>query len=330
MVKLNAGFVGTSRAQQELLEDAAIVAPRDTTVLVTGESGTGKELLAQYLHRHSSRREAPFITCDCAAISSSLCESELFGYRRGAFTGALRDAPGYMAASDSGTLFLDEIGELNLESQTRLLRFLEERTVVPVGDVTPRRLDVRVVAATNQDLEGLVGGGRFREDLFFRLNVINLHLPPLRQRREDVEPLAEYFRRHFALEHRKTVVGFTPQAKELLFSWEWPGNVRELRNAVERAVVMCRGTWIDCADLPARVLRAESSPAPRPAPAAAPAEESAQATSFADRTMMFQRRLLEDTLAEVNGSRREAARRLQLSAHQLKYLVAKLDLSPQR
>ncbi len=319
MVRPKSGFVGSSSALQELLEDVELVAPRDTTVLVTGESGTGKELLAQHIHRLSPRRDGPFVTCDCAALSPSLCEGELFGYRRGAFTGALRDTPGYLASSDGGTLFLDEIAELNAASQTRLLRFLEQRTVVPLGEVAPRPLDVRIVAATNRELDEMIETGQFRDDLYFRLNVINLRVRPLRERPDDLLPLAEYFRRHFALKHGKRVVGFTPQAEQALRAWHWPGNVRELRNAVERAIVLCRGTWIDRSDLPERILGNNGN-----ASASVPPTPVTQ--SFAERTLDFQRRLLRQTLAAVNGDRREAARRLQLTAHQLKYLISKLEL----
>jgi two-component system response regulator HydG len=327
MVKATNGFVGASGALTDLLADAELVAPRDTTVLLTGESGTGKELVARHIHRLSSRRDGPYVTCDCAALTPSLCEGELFGYRRGAFTGALRDSPGYLPSSHEGTLFLDEVGELGPASQTRLLRFLGERTVVSLGDVRPRRLDVRIIAATNRNLEEMVAAGRFREDLYFRLNVVNLRLTPLRDRVEDVLPLAEYFRRHFAVRHEKRVVGFTPQAEQALRAWRWPGNVRELKNAVERAVVLCRGTWIDRDDLPAPVLQPEEAYERETGASIGAAEGSPRDLSFQELTREFQRRLLTETLGAVQGNRREAARRLRLTPHQLKYLIGKLGLS---
>jgi len=328
MVTIRDGFVGASSALRELMRDAALVAPCDATVLLTGESGTGKELVAKYIHRLSPRREGPYVTCDCAALTPSICEGELFGYRRGAFTGAVCESPGYLRASDGGTLFLDEVAELDPASQTRLLRFLEEKTVVPLGEVEPRRLDVRIVAATHRDLGKLVAEGRFREDLFFRLNVVNLRIKPLRERVEDILPLCEYFRRYFAVRHSKRVVGFTPQALEALRSWGWPGNVRELRNAVERAVILCRGTWIDRPDLPEEIARGGGPGAdcgPRENPRFEPRD--GDGASFAERTRGFQRRLLEETLKAAGGDRKKAAERLRLTPHQLKYLIGKLGLA---
>ena len=306
-------FVGKSTAHHTLLAEAGRVAPRDTTVLLTGESGTGKELVARYIHRLSPRCDAAYVTCDCAALPAGTLEGELFGHRRGAFTGAFRDAPGYMASSDRGTLFLDEVGELDLRAQTRLLRFLEARTVTPLGAVWPRELDVRIIAATNRDLDGMLQQGMFRDDLYYRLNVVNLHVAPLRERREDILPLADHFRCVFAAAGRKTVVGFTPQARDALLAWSWPGNVRELRNAVERAVIMCRGTWIDRADLPARM--GGPGLAVRKAP-----------RSFAEPTARFQRGMPADALRAAGGDRRRAAQALDLTAHQMKYLVRKLGL----
>ncbi len=321
MREVNETLVGTSGALRRLLDDAGAVASCDTTVLLTGESGTGKELLARYIHRRSRRRDEPYVTCDCATLSPSLIESELFGFRRGAFTGALRDSPGYLASSHGGTLFLDEVGELDLHAQARLLRFLEERTIVPVGEVAPSRLDVRVIAATNCDLEVMTHARRFREDLFYRLNVVNLHVRSLRERPEDVAALAEHFRAGFAIAHGKTVVGFTPQASEALGAWHWPGNVRELRNAVERAVLLCRGTWIDREDLPPAVV---SGARVRTA-----LEEARTDGSFAGSTERFQRRLLFSVLRETRGNREEAAHRLSLTVHQIKYLIKKLGPVPE-
>ena len=326
MVEFKAEFVGLSGSQQKLLDEAGIVAPLDTTVLLTGESGTGKELLAHYIHRHSPRREGPFVICDCAALPATLCEGELFGYRRGAFTGAQADSLGYLASSHGGTIFLDEIAELGAGSQTKLLRFLEERTVTPLGEVRPRQLDARIVAATNRDLDELVSAGRFREDLYFRLNVVNLTVNPLRDRPEDIEPLCEHFRRLFAVKHGKRVVGFTPQALAALLAWRWPGNVRELRNAVERAAVLCRGTWIDRADLPEKIARGEGTAVSlrRPVAAGEPAREAAPDSdgTFESLTLEFQRSLLSNALAAAGGDRRDAARRLGLTSHQFKYLMS--------
>jgi DNA-binding NtrC family response regulator len=321
MREVNETLVGTSGALRRLLDDAAAVAPCDTTVLLTGESGTGKELLARFIHRQSRRCNESYVTCDCATLSPSLIESELFGFRRGAFTGALRDSPGYLASSHGGTLFLDEVGELDLRAQARLLRFLEEHTVVPVGEVKPCRVDVRVIAATNRDLERLTRAREFREDLFYRLNVVNLHVRALRERPEDVRALAEHFRASFAIAHGKTVVGFTPQAAAAFAAWRWPGNVRELRNAVERAVLLCRGTWIDREDVPPAIVSETGL--------RAAFEEARPEGSFAGSTERFQRRLLFSVLRETKGNREEAALRLSLTVHQIKYLVKKLGSVPE-
>lgn len=311
-------FIGESRLQKQLLSDADHVAQRNATVLITGESGTGKELLARYIHDRSQRSGKPYVTCDCASLPDTILEGELFGFRKGAFTGAMMDSPGYMRSSDGGTLFLDEIAELDLRAQTRLLRFLEDRTVVPLGQVKPLSVDTRIVAATHRNLETMMNQGGFRHDLYYRLNIVNLHIAPLRERRDDILPLAEYFRRVFVLKHDKKVVGFTLQAQAGLLSYHWPGNIRELRNAVERAVILSRGTWIAPPDLPRFVKEGcerEGEAAER---------EDRAALSFDAQTRAFQRGLLKRTLGEVQGNRQAAARRLQLSVHQIKYLIRKL------
>ena len=314
MVASKGDLIGVSPAFKRLLEQIDLVAGSDATVLLTGESGTGKELVARRIHNQSARRNGPYVVCDCAALAPTLFEGALFGYRRGAFTGADRDAEGYLAAGQGGTLFLDEISELSMSCQAKLLRFLEQRTFVPLGDIKPRLVDTRIIAATNRPLDRLVGEGRFRADLYFRLNVLELRIEPLRNRPEDIEPLLTYFRRLFATHHRKQVVGFTPQALSALKQWHWPGNVRELRNVVERAVVLCRGTWIHREDLPVEI-------------ACGCADPFGSENSFQQRTREFQRRLLAEALRASGGNRKEAARRLQLAPHQLKYLMAKLGMT---
>ncbi|MDH4064323.1 MAG: sigma 54-interacting transcriptional regulator, partial [Acidobacteriota bacterium] len=238
-----------SPAMTQLLDRVRRVAATDTTVLVTGESGTGKEMLAQALHRLSGRRTKPFVIVDCGAIPATLIDSELFGHERGAFTGAQHRTVGRLAQADGGTLFLDEIGELPLDLQSRLLRFVQEKTLSSVGGTALRKVDVRIIAATNRRLEDEVRAGRFREDLFYRLNVVRLHVPPLRERPEDVALLARHFARTSAAEQRKLVVGFSPAAERHLEAHTWPGNVRELQNTVLQAVVLAEGEELQVDDL---------------------------------------------------------------------------------
>jgi transcriptional regulator with GAF, ATPase, and Fis domain len=247
-------IVGRSRALQDVLGLVQTVAAADSTVLVLGETGTGKELIARAIHERSRRRERPLVKVNCAAISAGLVESELFGHVKGAFTGAVEKRTGRFEVADGGTLFLDEVGELPLEMQVKLLRVLQEREFEPVGSSQTRRVDVRVIAATNRDLEREVAAGRFRSDLYFRLNVLPLRVPPLRERKEDIELLAHFFVDRYARELGRHIEGVSPQALERLRAWHWPGNVRELSNVVERAVVLSRGPRLE--------LGAELAPAP--------------------------------------------------------------------
>ena len=242
-------IIGRSQVVEKLLETVAQVAPSEATVLVTGESGTGKEMIAGAVHYNSPRRAAPFVKINCAAITESLLESELFGHEKGAFTGAYRRKEGKFLLAHTGSIFLDEISEMSPAMQVKLLRVLQEREFTRVGGEAVIKVDVRVIAATNKDLLAEIGAGRFREDLFYRLNVVTLTLPPLRQRKEDIPLLAQHFLGVFAEKNRKKVKGFTPQAMDRLLRHEWPGNVRELMNAVERGVVMTRAPYLDDADL---------------------------------------------------------------------------------
>ena len=242
-----------SPAMQRTLVTARQVADSDTTLLISGESGTGKTLLARAIHNWSRRAAKPFGVVSCPSLSSELLESELFGHVKGAFTGALRDAPGRIAACAGGTLLLDEIGDLPLKLQPKLLRFLQEKAFERVGDVVTRKSDVRVMAATNIDLEAAVRAGRFREDLYYRLNVLEIVVPPLRERREDILPMAERLVAFFAKQNHRGILRLTEEASEALRTYDWPGNVRELRNAVERAVLLCGGDAIHAAHLPLRL-----------------------------------------------------------------------------
>lgn len=232
--------VAASRAMHHVLSQLALVAPSDATVILTGESGTGKEVLTDVLHGWSARSDGPIVKLNCAAVPQDLLESELFGHEIGAFTGAVKTKPGRFEAAHGGTLFLDEIAEMSPALQAKLLRTLEDHSVVRVGASQPRAVDFRLVVATNQDIELAVSEGRFREDLFYRLNVIAIHVPPLHERRRDISPLALQFARHFAQDK----VRVSPPAMQALEAYDWPGNVRELRNEIERACLMCRGNVI--------------------------------------------------------------------------------------
>jgi DNA-binding NtrC family response regulator len=249
-------IVGGSEKIREVITLAGRVAPSDATVLVTGESGTGKELLARGIHYSSGRAEGPFVAVNCAAIPENLIESELFGHVKGAFTGAVRDKEGKFELADGGTLFLDEIGDLRIDLQAKILRALQERTIDLVGGVKQVELDVRVIAATNRDLERGVREGIFREDLYYRLSVVILHMPPLRERKDDIPLLAEHFLKKFTKGATSTLA---PEALALLRSYGWPGNVRELENVIERATVLKRGDSVTVADLPEKLTRAGGS-----------------------------------------------------------------------
>jgi len=244
------GIIGRSETFQSILDLAGRVAGSDASVLVTGESGTGKELIARAIHYTGGRATGPFVAVNCAAIPENLIESELFGHVKGAFTGAVKDKEGKFELADGGTLFLDEIGELRIDLQAKILRALQERTIDRVGGTKPAAVNVRILAATNRDLEREVKEGRFREDLYYRLSVITLQVPPLRERRDDIPLLAEHFLRKY---NRDAAVSFAPDALTALSAYGWPGNVRELENVIERASVLRRGTTITVSDLPEKL-----------------------------------------------------------------------------
>jgi DNA-binding NtrC family response regulator len=295
-------IVAGSPRVREALELARRAAASRSTVLVTGESGTGKELVARAVHYHSERVGGPFVAVNCKALAPGVLESELFGHERGAFTGAERARPGLFERADGGTLFLDEIGEIEPSFQTKLLRVLQERRIQRVGGSEEKPIDVRIVAATNRDLRAEIAAGRFREDLYFRLAVIPIHLPPLRERREDVLPLAVHFLAHWNRELSRSVAGWTPEVERWLLAHDWPGNVRELENAIERGVVLARGERIGFDDL----LVDPPGEEPRP-DAAQGAAGGASLQEFLDAAAAERiRRVLEQT----GGKRVEAARRL--------------------
>ena len=243
-------IITKSPKMQRLIELIKIVGKSNATVLITGESGTGKELVARAIQSQSSRHNKPFITVSCAALPESLLESELFGHEKGSFTGAYTQKKGKFEFANGGTIFLDEIGEMSANIQVHLLRVLEEKEFTRVGGNEPIRVDVRVISATNKDLRKAIEKQEFREDLYYRLNVVNIELPPLRERKEDVPLLAEHFLNKFVADNRKEVTGFSPDAMEFLLDYDWPGNVRELENAIERAVILAKDSIITVADLP--------------------------------------------------------------------------------
>ncbi len=259
--------VGKCRVWQDVLRLAEMVAPTDSTVLIQGESGTGKEVIARYVHELSGRADSVFSSINCGALPEGLLESELFGHVKGSFTGAVKDKHGLFAAAAGGTFFLDEIGETTPATQVKLLRVLQHREVIPVGATDPQPIDVRLVAATNRDLEAEIRRGAFRSDLFYRLNVINIHLPPLRDRRDDIPLLAESFLQRTAAQRTEEPKRLTPDALDSLQHYVWPGNVRELENALERAVILSSGDSIERAALPDRLTTSNAEPltAPREA-----------------------------------------------------------------
>ena len=308
-------MVGSSPPMQRVFEIIEQVAPSKATVLLTGESGTGKELVASAIHQRSSRASGPFIKLHCAALAESLLESELFGHERGAFTGAVARRDGRFEMADGGTLFLDEIGEISGSLQVKLLRFLQEHEFERVGGDQTLRVDVRVIAATNRNLQEEVAQGRFREDLFYRLNVVGVELPPLRDRKSDVAALARFFLDKYAKDNGKQIDGFAPETVELLMSYDWPGNVRELENAIERAVVMASGREIEPKHLP---------PAVRPVAEADSAMPPVPGSTLAE----LEKYAILETLASVGGSTSKAADVLGISVRTIQYRLHQYNAAP--
>jgi len=302
-------IIGESPAIKEVFETLQAVAPTKATVLITGESGTGKELVAKAVHQNSPRARGPLITTNCAALPATLLESELFGAERGAYTGAHERRIGRIEQAQGGSLFLDEIGELDVTTQVKLLRFLGERTYERLGSNKTLTADVRLIAATNKDLPSLVKAGKFREDLYYRLAVVPIHLPPLRDRVVDIPALAAAFLKEFATENGKPITAFSTDAMDLLLRYHWPGNVRELRAAVEHAVVLCRGAQITPKDLP---------PAVRMPQSAYTEQRTREQIASGQLTMKdAERQLLIHALQETQGNRSEAAKKLGISRRTL-------------
>jgi two-component system, NtrC family, response regulator HydG len=308
------GLVGASGPMQEVYRTARKVAGSRATVLITGESGTGKGELARAIHTIGPRAERPFVALHCAALSETLLESELFGHEKGSFTGAEQRRLGRFEQADGGTLFLDEIGEISQATQVKLLRFLQERTFERVGGNQPIKVDVRLVAATNADLPGMVESGTFREDLFYRLNVVHIEMPPLRVRGADVAALAGHFLRKYAAENHKRLEGFTDAARTKLIRHRWPGNVRALENAIERAVVLSEGAWIDADDLPFEAV-----------------PEASHGLQIPGATMAeVERYVILKTLEAVDGSTARAAELLDISIRTIQYRLHQYGLRKPR
>jgi len=308
------GIIGESGRMQEVLALAKRVAPSDATVLIRGESGTGKELIARAIHFNSPRASGPLVNLNCAALPEQLLESELFGHEKGAFTGAIAQRKGRFEQAGGGSIFLDEIGDLSPALQVKLLRVLQERAFERVGGNKTITADVRMLAATHRDLERAMREGTFREDLYYRLNVVTIQIPPLRERREDIPLLLDHFLRKFAEKNRRDVTGLTAAARDALLKYDYPGNVRELENIVERAVLLCRGRVIDLEDLPATARpgqRSAGAPLPKDLPGV-----------LAD----IERQAIQSALERTNGIQTQAAEALGISERVLRYKMKKYSL----
>jgi len=291
------GIIGQSAAIRRVIQTCRQIAPTDATILIEGESGTGKELVAKALHSNSPRKAGNFVALNCAALSEGILESELFGHEKGSFTGAVTSRKGRFEHADGGTLFLDEVGDLPVATQIKLLRVIESREIVRVGSNEPRKVDVRLLSATHQHLDDLVQQGKFREDLYFRLKVVRIVLPPLRDRREDIPLLTDHYVRALAAEHSKPVTGITPEAQRVLGAYGWPGNVRELINTLETMIVLAQRPVLDVPDIPPEI---------RPVAAPAPGASIQPGIRLDD----AERLLIERTLEMTAGNRQEAAKTL--------------------
>ena len=312
-IKLEHSMVGESVPMRHVLQFVAKAAPTDSTVLICGESGTGKELVARALHTNSRRADKPFVAINCAAIADTLLESELFGHEKGAFTSAFAQKKGKLEVADGGTLFLDEVSELAPALQAKLLRVLQEREFERVGGTHPLKVDVRLIAATNRNLDEAIREGRFRRDLFFRLNVVSLTMPPLRERRDDISLLATHFAKKYSRKCKGRDMGISAEARACLAQYDWPGNVRELENAIERAVVLGSGDVIRPEDLPEDIL--ETAPA-----------ERAAFTCYHEAIKQEKKKLILQAVEQSEGNLTEAARRLGVHPNYLHRLVRNLDL----
>jgi two-component system response regulator HydG len=298
-------IVGTSEAMKEIFKTLSLVSPTNATILIHGESGTGKELIARAIHENSLRTNKSFITLNCAALPEALLESELFGHEKGAFTSALSRREGRFELANGGTIFLDEIGDLTLTTQAKLLRAIQEKEFERVGGMKTIKVDVRILAATNRNLKEEVEEKRFREDLFYRLNVVAIELPPLRERKEDIPLLGKYFLEKYTKENNRKIEGFAPLSMDLLTRYRWPGNIRELENAIERAVIMCKGPWLLPEHFPAN-FQSTSPEFPR-----------GQSLALDKNLKEMERSVIQETLEKVDGNKSRAAKALGISRKSL-------------
>jgi Nif-specific regulatory protein len=310
-------IIGTSGPVRQVYEQVAQVAATNTTVLIRGESGTGKELIAHAIHCNSLRAKKPFVKVSCAALPESLIEAELFGHEKGAFTGAEARKKGRFELAEGGTLFLDEIGDINLATQVKLLRVLQEREFERVGGTETIKVNVRLIAATNKDMELALTNGTFREDLYYRLNVFTIFVPPLRDRKADLLLLADHFLEKFSHEHGKSIKRISTPAIDMLVSYHWPGNVREMENALERAVLMCEGQVIHAHHLPPSLQTAEAS-------------GTVTRVSLTDAIVAYEKDLIQDALKTTRGNRAKAARLLDATERILNYKIRKYTIDVRR
>ena len=301
-------LVGSTPQMHRIFKMIEDVAPSTASILILGETGTGKELVANAIHYQSDRACMPFVALHCAALSEGVLESELFGHEKGAFTGAVQSRKGRFELADDGTLFLDEVGEMSLKVQVKLLRILEKGEFERVGGEKTIKVDVRLIAATNRDLEKEVSEGRFREDLFYRLNVITIHLPPLRERREDIPILSNFFVIKYTKKYKKEIKGFTPEAIEALCTYHWPGNVRELENVIERTIVLCKKNMISVDHLPKNVVPKKDDISVIKVPLGVSLKEA-------------EKEIIQKTLQMTHGSKKEAAKILGISSRKIEYKV---------
>ncbi|MGH9769338.1 MAG: sigma 54-interacting transcriptional regulator, partial [Blastocatellia bacterium] len=321
-ISIEHDMVGSGPRMREVYQFISKVAPADATVLIRGESGTGKELAARAIHFNSPRATRPFVAINCAALTETLLESELFGHEKGAFTGAIAQKKGKLEVAQGGTVFLDELGEMALTLQSKLLRALQEHEFERVGGLRPIKADIRLIAATNRNLEQAIKDGRFREDLYYRLNVICLNLPPLRERREDITALAHYFASKYSQKLKRKIVGISPEAMSCLMNYDWPGNVREFENAIERALVLGSSEIIKMEDLPEVVI--ESNPGA--GPGAELSTGAAAPLNFYEAVNEAKKRLIVDAFDRAQGSYTEAAKLLCMHPNHLHRLIRNLNM----
>lgn len=314
-------IVGKSEGMRKVFEIVRLAGPSKSTILVEGESGTGKELVARAIHTHSPRSGAPFVTVNSGSMPSDLLESNLFGHVRGAFTGAIANKKGLFEVADGGSIFFDEIGTVSPETQAKLLRVIQEKEFMRVGSVETQTVDTRVIAATNVDLKKMVAEGRFRDDLYYRLCVITIPIPPLRDRREDIPLLADHFVRLYASENNKPISGLHPGALKALLDYDWPGNVRELENAIERAVVLCSGGEIGLDLLPETILQGDQAQRPVRLPE--------NGSTYKDLVEDFERRLVRTALHKTGGVQKRAAELLRMKPTTLHEIIKRLEIREQ-